>query len=211
MYRMRPESRRWFDLAYRVTKGVPFAFVTGRCCDRFIRRYFGNDTPYGELERLKCVSRHYAAKMPPEEDFKEEKARILETLAPELRRRLPFVDTAVSFGTVRGDIDIGLISREGIPDERLFGAIPPRDPLVKGYPIVDWGTVEHFRSASGGDLASKIRGSRMNHLGVTELPPEEHEYVGGVVYSAQVLWGDETELESMKAAFERKVFVPGEV
>ena len=208
---MKPESRRWFDLAYEVTRGVPFAFVTGHVCDEFIRRYFGRDTPYGELERLKHVSRHYARKLPPEEDFEEEKARILETLTPELRRRLPFVDTAVYFGTVRGDIDIGLISREGIPDEWLFGAIPPKDSVVKGYPIVDWGAVEHFKSASGGELALKIRDSRLVHLGATELPPEEHEYVKGVVYGAQVLWGDEVELEAMKAAFEGKIIIPGEV
>ncbi len=207
---MKPESREWFDVAYKVTRGVPFGFVTGHVCDRFIRMYFGNDTPYGMVERLKHISRHFAEKMPPEEDFEEEKTRVLGTLAPELRRKLPFVDTAVYFGTVRGDIDIGLISREGIPDEQLFGAIPPKDPVVKGYPIVDWGAVDRFRSASGGELATKIRDSRLAHLGVTELPPEEHEYVKGVVYGAKLLWGDEVELEAMRLAFEGKIIVPGE-
>jgi len=201
---MDKESRDWFDNAYDFTRGLfPFGILIGyvsiedmkRICHKF-------DMNDEELKKVRYIASQFYKKMPPEEDFQEEKENILNTFVPELREKLDFVRSVIIFGRIKGDIDIGLISSYGIPDDQLFGAIQPGCEFVKKYPIVDWDSIIYFKSRSGGELASRIIDYRLIHDSTKKMSHEQLQYIENTIYNAKLIWGDMKELDEMKKTFE---------
>jgi hypothetical protein len=197
---MNTESRKWFDRAYEFTRGVfPFGIVTGEFEEECIKRITRNSLSDEELSLVKTAAHTLYEILPTEEDFQEEKESILNRLVPELKKKFYFVDTAVMFGRVRGDIDIGLISRCREFDKKLLVAIYPNCDIIKKYPIVDWDALYWFKSRNGKELTSKIIKSRLMSNNTNELSIGEMQYVRDTVYNARLLWGNKGELSSMKS------------
>ena len=77
---MKSDFRIWFDSVYEflVATSFPFGFVTGEVLDEdLLRLAKGRYTPE-QLVRIKQIFKHYMDRLPLEDDFVEEKARVLE-------------------------------------------------------------------------------------------------------------------------------------
>lgn len=199
-------SRRWFDNAYNFTGGVfPFDMVCEKYTEEDLMRYTRYSLGEGAIKRIINIASNFLEKLPSEEDFQEEKEAILERLVPNLQRKLYYVDTAVMFGRVRGDIDIGLISPNGIQEDELSNVIYTECDIAIFYPILDCDGLYFFRSKNGAELAKKIIKSRLiaGDIENTEnLDSGEWEYIKDTIHKARLLWGDENELCLMKSFFE---------
>jgi hypothetical protein len=194
---MLQESRKWFDSAYKFTEGIlPFGYVTGEFQEDNLKRLARNQLDSNELIKLGEWIRSFHKNLPPKEDFKEEKEAVLSYLVPDLKKKLYFVDAAILFGRIVGDIDIGLIDYD-CHDKEFSEAVYLGCEIVKKYPIVDWDALYFFKSKNGKELASKILSSRLLP-NQTRLDNGELEYVKQTVYTARLLWGNENELASMK-------------
>ncbi|MEI6732187.1 MAG: hypothetical protein WCK90_05940 [archaeon] len=200
---MRSESRKWFDCAYEQTHGwLPFGIFTGKVDRRDLEMIDGGVMSTSQLDELEKIIAVYHSKMPPVEDFREEKERIYPMFTEDLKRVLPFVETAVSFGSVQGDIDLGLICSEELSDGSLREAIVQSDMPSK-YRIVDWDTTVYFKSYDGGELVRKIAQSRRDARGSEVLPDYERLYIDSTVNRSRILYGCESRLEEMKKELEK--------
>lgn len=194
---MKKESRKWFKLAYRLTSGVlPFSILTSK---DLTKEHLKKIVPFADEDFLTAIVERvpvFYEKLPSSQDFIEEKNRIFRKLIPELKQKLSFVETAVLFGSLRNDIDIGLISEKEIPDE----IISRDDRIITKYPIVDWNALSYFVSKNGYELAERIAGTRLI-LKENTLDKNEIAYIKGTIYNSKVLWGDEKQLQLMKDFF----------
>ncbi len=208
MHVMSPEARRWFDSVYDGIRGTgfvhPFGNFTNEVTDEEIRMQYGISgvtLPGKRLEYLRDVFRRFRESRPSPEEFAEEKEEILRRAAPEMQRIFCFADSAVSFGRLVGDIDIGLLSSHGISDDEIIYSIRQGAGrrLIEKYPIIDEATLYTFRSKNGEELASKIRNTRHIMSGFRELSLPHYSYICETISGARLIYGNENELESMKA------------
>ena len=198
---MSGEAREWFDRAYALTGGFfPFGVVTNGTLedlgDESIRKITGYRIDDYTLRKFRqeCAALHTS--MPSEDDFREEKGKVLETLLPELREKLHFIGTAVIFGRVMGDIDIALIDPNTANWELLFDAVDRE--MVQRYPIVDWNSMCELMSKNGEDFVGKLAYVRQLANKSKSLPPREIDYIRQTVETAGILWGNPVELEAMQ-------------
>jgi len=197
---MNQESREWFDKAYEFTGGMfPFGILTGYVDVKDMRRICQKFTmTEEEFNKIRYIANQFYKKIPSKEDFNEEKKNILKTFIPEIREKLNFVESAIHFGRIQGDIDIGLISSYGISDDQIFCTIQPGCEFVKKYPIVDWDSLVYFKSRNGNELASRINNSRLISENTKKMNRKQFEYIENTIYNARLLWGDIKELDEMK-------------
>ena len=193
-------SRKWFDEAYECSKNFSIPFCV-----------FTQEIDYKEAEiLLKACKKDISAKMlytisygfskqvPSPDDFDEEKKRILGSFIPELRRLVPEVGSAIIFGRSVGDIDIGLISPK-LTGKGLLDALCPEIEICRGYPLVDWSSLFYFISNSGFDLGTKIVQNRLEINKYQPFSNLERMYFQATLDSAKLLWGYESELDSMQS------------
>ena len=204
---MKPESRAWFDAAYVVTGGLPFALATSPTTEEGVKWFFAN---YYKREISDEDAKMWTERFtrlyemrPPAEDFKEEKRTILEKLLPDLYEKLSFVETCILFGSLIGDIDLGLITPQGISEEGIYEAVPKS--MADQYSIVDWNSIFYFRCRSGAEFVDKIIRSRLDRRDIEGLDQEEEQYVRDTINTTIVLWGNQEELAAMKSALEEKL------
>ncbi|MEA3329494.1 MAG: hypothetical protein U9Q06_02005 [Nanoarchaeota archaeon] len=198
---MKRKSRKWFNLAYKCTEGViPFGILTGPNTLDDLRKVFGADSSDEELLEIRKILNDFYMKIPSEEDFVEEKQRVLTDLPSDLHSIFPYASTAIYFGSIIGDLDIGLITEQKINEDKLIKTIRENTDTVRKYPLVDWEGILYFCSMNGLELSSRIAKSRVQTTG-KKLDTKERQYVRETILGAQVLWGDYSELEKMREVF----------
>jgi len=194
------KSRQWFDDVYGLMENLPsFAIFTNRVKYWHVEELFKNYKVNPTKDDLKYFEGLFALlykHLPPEQDFIEEKTRILGELAPKLKEKIGWVETAVSFGKFRGDIDLCLISPYEIQTEKLFEALPKKDPILSEYPIVDWDTLLYFQCRNGEEFADKIIKSAQDEKYCPERIKQN-------LYSVKLMWGNEKEIDVMKSRLEQ--------
>ena len=197
---MNDSSRRWFDYAYRFIGGnFPFCILTGILPIETYKEIKGS-WPEEVLREVKERAEIFYSKLPSEKDFLEEKGRIYPDLRRDLKALLPSIETSITFGSVKGDIDVGFISSQTISEDILEGLIYGGADIVKKYPIVDWDGCFKFRARDGHELASQIEGSRLDSTKVLkpeELSEDEMLYIADTILNARLLFGNSGELEKM--------------
>lgn len=193
---MKAWEQRWFGDVYFVINelDMPFGFFTSYVEMSDLKRSFPK-WEERELAFLEKVIKKYQKKKPSEKAFLEEKEKIIPSLKNDLQERLPFVETAVQFGSTIGDIDIGLIALKG--KEEVYNLAT--DPKIrKQYPLVDWNSLIYFRSIYGFGITSKMADSRTIVTGRKKLSIVEKKYITDTVNNSQLLWGDPECLNSMR-------------
>ena len=179
---MKKESREWFDQVYEFSEGIfPFGFVTAPIGLEEIR--IGTRNLYDEKVILKIKEKadYLFQKILPEEDFLEEKKRVLKRLLPELAKRLPFIDTVIMFGRVIGDIDIGLIADYNDIEDRVISELRGNKKIFRKYPIVDWSAMDYFISRNGEEFCKKLINSRLIAERKNLFSPCEYCYVRSTI------------------------------
>ena len=190
------DSKQWFEKAYSLTQGVlPFGYVTGEITIEEVSSLFPEFSPK-EVKNIVLSSYKLHSRLPKEEDFIEEKERVITNINPLFIDLFPYADSAVTFGAIRGDLDIGLISRKYTP--RLIANILNENiSLMEKFPIVDWNALYFFVSPNGRSLAEKIIQTREIILGKERLPLEKN-YIKFTFNSSRLLWGDEEVIKPIK-------------
>jgi hypothetical protein len=197
---MDEKSRQWFDDVYSLMEGLPsFAIFTNKVRYEHVEELFKNykvTVAKDEIKHFEEIFDILYKHLPPEQDFIEEKARIMSVLTPKLKEKIGWVETAVSFGKFRGDIDLCLISPYEIQTEKLFEALPRKDPILSEYPIVDWDTLLYFQCKNGQEFADKIIKSAQDEKYCPERIKQN-------LCSAKLMWGNEKEIDLMKSRLEQ--------
>jgi len=206
MNKMNKKSRKWFDLAYEHSGGkIPFCFFTKEILNTWLEHFFGrNDSEF--FSDLIKRNKRFVETMPSEKEFLEEKRRVLKSAIPHLRNYLPFIDTAITFGSIRGDIDIGLIKYGNFSKEQNMKILYPGERLMAKYPLIDWNSLPVFSSASGNGLTLKIITSRCDDVSKSKLLSKvEKDYIKETISRASILWGDKRELANMTSCLEEYI------
>jgi len=199
---MQAKSREWFDDVYSLAKDFPtFAVFTNEVkyedMLKMLKNYNYKTKRIEEDARfLTDMFARLYKHIPSEEDFMEEKTRILEELTPKLKEKIGWVETVVSFGKIKGDIDLCLISPSGISEEKLFKTLPRNDPILSEYPLVDFGTLLYFKCKNGEEFADRI-------IKNSENLKYDKERLKQNLYSARLMWGNGQEIDIMKSRLEQ--------
>jgi len=198
---MRSKSRKWFDGVSDFLRHSEFTigFLTGAALDEDILRLAKRDYSPGEFKKLKRLFECYYTNLPPTEDFEEEKSGIFRDLVPKLRSCLSFVETAVSFGRVRGDIDLALISEDNVSESKLIETVKD-SRLPSKYPLVDWDTLLIFRCKDGTDFGNRLLKLK-GFVCDGKIPMFVYEGIGETIENAKLLWGNGDELRRAKEYF----------
>jgi len=197
---MQAKSRMWFDDVYSLAKELPtFAVFTNVIRYKDVKKMFKNCKVNAQKKDIEFFTDMFARlyrHLPSEEDFMEEKQRILEELTPKLKERLGWVETVVSFGKHQGDVDLCLISPSGLSEKKLYETLPRDDPLLSKYPIVDWDTLLNFQCKNGEEFAEKI-------ISNSKWKRYDRNRVRQNLYSARLMWGNGQEIDIMKSRLEQ--------
>ncbi|VVB75038.1 Uncharacterised protein [Candidatus Tiddalikarchaeum anstoanum] len=191
---MNDNARTWFDSAYSLLGefSIPFGFITSKYKRSDLKQLVCGRS---DVKLVEKEINYFKKSMPKEQDFLEEKERLLNYLVPDLSKALIFVNTAFYFGSVRGDIDIGLIN-PGITDENLDNNLIG---LRSKYPLVDWNCLYHFKSETGKEFVNKLAYEIIDKcilVGADNLIIDS--FVRPYILNAKLLWGNPEELEFMK-------------
>jgi len=200
---MKKKFRTWFDDAYNFTHGVlPFWTVTAPLNKRdiysLIQLGLDNELLKKILEEVKKFYRH----LPTTGAFLEEKERLYPQIVGQFQRFMPFVDSAITFGRIRGDIDIALISKRGISPTDLEKTIK-ENQLTNLFPIVDWNGIFWFYSTGGLEVYNRIFESRLIINNTIDYK-DVKENIEASVENARLLYGDIEELKKMQSPFNYK-------
>ena len=203
---MKKENREWFDQVYEFTEGVlPFGFATGIPTIEEIKKMTRELYDERTMQKIQEKSSYFLKKVPPEEDFLEEKKRVLKRLLPELAKRLPFIDTVIMFGRMVGDIDIGLIADYNDIEDRVISELRGDKKIFRKYPIVDWNAMDYFISRTGEEFCKKLINSRLIAEQKYLFSPCEYCYVRSTIDNAMILWGDENITISILDTLDKKM------
>jgi len=207
---MEKSSREWFDYVYEISAGwLPFCMFNNKCrredLIHLTRNYNLNPD---EIDRLEEISSACSKSLPSEQDFIEEKRRIYPQLTEDLRSVLPDLETLISFGSIQGDIDLGIISSIPITDGQIDTFV--KKEIIERYPLVDWDSLWFFKSTDGYELTQRIIKSRelCLNLNNSPLPLNEKEYIQTTVALAEILHGSEERLLEMKKEFFKFLILP---
>jgi hypothetical protein len=197
---MDKQSRAWFDSVYRYCSGkFPIRFLIGEFEHVDLVRATSGRYTEDEYRQIEAMAGFYHQHLPPEEAFYEEKKIVLPNLAKDLYNYLPMAGTAVHFGKVVGDIDIGLICDE-LDSEELEGMLVENKALVKAYPLVDWDSLPYLLSGSPGEFVQKIVHSRQVSRDMPQLPEEEVAYIKETLLGTKLLWGSEECVDTIRSS-----------
>ena len=194
---MNSKSREWFDLAYSFVQGtLPFGFLTGPVDSSGILRILPSASSLEAKEMAQKCSAFYAL-LPSEEDFQEEKARIRKEIAQDLRELFPRAPTALEWGRLRGDLDVGLIS-DYYDSEEICGILRSNREFRRRYPLLDSDSLVYFVSSTGKEIACKLRESRFESEETLCLNDLQIRYLSDTIQGARLLWGNPNELMGMR-------------
>ncbi len=203
---MKKESRKWFDQVYEFTEGIlPFGFATGIPTIEEIKMMTRELYDEGTIQKMQEKFNYFFKKHPSEEDFLEEKKRVIKSLLPELTKRLPFIDSVIMFGRLVGDIDIGLIADYNDIEDSVISELRRDKKMFRKYPIVDWNAMDYFISRTGEDFCKKLINSRLIAERRDLFSPCEYCYVRSTIDNAVVLWGNENIIYSMIGTLDKKM------
>jgi len=196
---MQKSSREWFDYAYNFSESfLPFDFLTGPYFTQDLSRVMRTNHREFISEMEKRLERFHET-LPPETDFTEEKERVMKDFLPELIGRIPSARSIIRFGAKVGDIDLGVMSPCKISARNHIEANVYRDKyFISKYPIIDWDALYIFASESGIEISRKIYESRLLSRQTYNLPESEIEYVKETISNAELVFGSEDDLKSMK-------------
>lgn len=193
---MNYNSQRWFKDAYDLVKDIfPFGYLTGLVTPEDVLRLYPTITPEKAGILVNHLSKFFKT-LPSKKDFIEEKGKVTKKLIPNLKKLFPYVDSAISFGTLRGDLDIGLISNE-YNSQGISNILLQNKTILREFPILDLEALDYFVSKNGKSLAEKIIETRKIIHGPT-LSYEEINYIYSTFNSARLLFGKENHLNEIK-------------
>ncbi len=194
------KSRAWFDSVYRYCSGrLPVGFFIGEFDHEDLVRVTGGRYTGDEYSQIEGMAGYFQQHLPSAEAFSEEKGIILLSLSSDLYHALPMVETAVHFGKVVGDIDIGLLCDE-LDSEQLEDMLKDNNALVAAYPLVDWDALPYFLSRSSEEFVQKIVKSRQVSRDMPQLPEEEIAYIKETLAGTRILWGNSEYVERIRSS-----------
>ncbi len=194
---MNSKSREWFDLAYSFVQGtLPFGFLTGPVDSSGILRILPGASSSEAREIAQRCSAFYAL-LPSEEDFQEEKTRIGKEIIRGLIELFPKAHTAVEWGRLRGDLDIGLIS-DHYNSEEIRRILRSSREFRRRYSLLDFDSLVYFVSSTGKEIARKLRESRFESEETRCLNDLQMRYLSHTLQRTQLLWGNPNELAGMR-------------
>ena len=112
------------------------------------------------------------------------------------------METAVCFGSVRGDIDIGLISSQRPSNNELDEILPP---ILNQYPIVDQRSITYFKSRDAVEFVDRMILTNFEQYGLEHLHRRARKNVRKAIKSAKLMWGDESVIEGMHDVLEYRI------
>jgi hypothetical protein len=204
------KNRIWFDKVYDFTQRgfpsngnillvetLPFGLFTGPLTKEDIKCFSNLGLDNKTLKEAKKFYKN----LPQARDFLEEKERLYPQIKEYFQRLMPFVDTAITFGRIRGDIDIALISKDGTQREDLERAVE-KNQLTTLFPIIDWNGLYWFYSTNGLEVYNKMIQSQQ--MIKEKLFKSLKENVEKPIEGARLLYGNEEELSRMNSPFDYK-------
>lgn len=199
---METQSREWFDRAYKLTGGIlPFGVLTRKVNLYTLKHFSGPGWTDEELIKLLKKTEEFCQKIPPLDDFAEEKDRIYPELAKDLTAVFPYAHTGISFGGIVGDIDLGLLTVKEVSERELMGSLREHRAILQKYPMLDGLSLAAFCCRDGHGLLERIVEERVKTI-ERRLDYSEWNYLARIVKSAKTVWGSNQELDRMKEYLE---------